>query len=156
MIPVAAAVGLSCAWGVSSATAVEDVDCVEHLRQAPIETVTPPDGWTWNTLAWNYGLWTGSVAHEDEDSYSLATLTIACADDAAADMARQQEVRDALEASARMAVVPIGDATDAFRDADRPQIVWRQGAAIASLNIDAQADYAAFEEFASAINESLR
>jgi len=155
MIPIAAVLAISCVSGLTSVTAAHNAECEERLREAPIETVSPPDGWTWDTLAWSYGLWTGSVTYSDEDSYDLATLSITCSQDAAADMVRKREVRDALDPSPAIPVIPIGDEVDAFLHADRPQIVWRKGDAIASLNIDGQADYAAFEEFATAINEAL-
>ena len=155
MIVMAAALAVCTSAGLSSVATAHDVECVENLRQAPIETVSPPEGWAWDTLSWNYGLWSGSVTISDEDSYELATITIFCSEDPAADMARQREVRDALSQSPSLMVIAIGDESDAFRSSGRPQIVWRKGDVLASLNIDGQADYAAFEAFATAINEAL-
>ena len=149
----AAAFALTALAGLSVPGSGHEGECEQQLRAARIETVAPPEGAIWEYLEWDpLEHWRGSIEGD-----RFAGLEIVCTDDAAATMARQRDVREALSDLIDFAVVEIGDETDAYLLDDYAFIVWRNLDVMARLSVletSPDYDYGPFEDFATAIDRA--
>lgn len=107
--------------GGAPAAGQDTATCESRLLNVPLEDVTPPEGYTWDSLNPPVrGWWTGTIDLQSDGVDPTMYLTVGCAPDGAALLARIAEVESALGLSDKIAVVEIGDATIARRDKADP------------------------------------
>jgi hypothetical protein len=135
------------------ASAHEDA-CELRLREAPLETVELPDGWSWDFFTLERHGAPSFEASIDAAGFAV-NLELSCVSDPEGLFIRLEELRQIAD-NDKIGVVEIGDEALAAREfSDFPTIRWRHEDIVGQLRASDGVDYGDLEVFAQRVDRLL-
>jgi hypothetical protein len=114
--------------------AAHDESCLLELRDAPIEDVSPPPGWTWREVVIASDGWRGRVEWSGGD-LRAASFAISCVVDPAGLFERRALIRRSVWFEELEVENVIGDETAAWRSSwtATTHLEWRSGSTVGEM-----------------------